>query len=49
MTYSATEPPPRNGSLYSLNLRRSGKTVASFVQARDLPPGYLRGVYSAFI
>ena len=44
-TYNATEPPPKKGSRYSSYSPRLGKYGAIFLIARDLPPGYLRGVF----
>src|SRR6056300_614097 len=45
----ATLPPPKNGSRNSPYSLRSGKYWSILVQARDLPPGYLSGVFSDFI
>ena len=41
---SATEPPPRNGSRYSLQFERFGKKFLILPTALDLPPGYRNGV-----
>ena len=41
---SATEPPPRNGSRYSLQFERLGKKFLILPTALDLPPGYRNGV-----
>ena len=41
---SATDPPPTNGSLKSVTI--SGKSPSIFLTARDLPPGYLKGVFN---
>ena len=41
---NATEPPPRNGSRYSLQFERLGKKFLILATALDLPPGYRNGV-----
>jgi len=46
---SATDPPPRKGSRYSLQEDKFGKKFLILFTARDLPPGYLRGVLRLLI